>query len=206
MGAPDWPSDIHPESGSRVPPPARDDLDEAGRAVYDHAADPAGPSYAGLHGPTGVRLHSPRQASLLSPVSRYLRLEAGIPDRVRELLILATARELDSQFEWAAHQRAAVRVGIEPEVVEAVRAGASIDGQAAADRVVILLVREILGAHRLSSETYARAHALFGTRLLVDIVGLVGNYASTAALLCAFDVQLHPDWTPALPERPRPTA
>jgi hypothetical protein len=27
----------------------------------------------------------------------------------------------------------------------------------------------------------------------------MGNYASTAALLCAFDVQLHPEWKPLLP-------
>ena len=116
MGAPDWPSDIHPASGSRLPSVDRSTLDEAAGRLYDHAADPSGPSYAGLHGPAGVRLHSPRLAVLLSPSARYLRREAGIPDRLRELVILATARELDSQFEWAAHEQPARQIGIEPEV------------------------------------------------------------------------------------------
>ena len=166
----------------------------------DHAADPSGPSYAGLHGPAGVRLHSPRLAVLLSPSARYLRREAGIPDRLRELVILATARELDSQFEWAAHEQPARQIGIEPKVIEVVRHGAPVDGLAEADQVTILLCREVLGARRLSSATYARAHELLGTRLLVDLVALLGSYASTAALLCAFDVQLHPGWAPGLPD------
>jgi 4-carboxymuconolactone decarboxylase len=42
---------------------------------------------------------------------------------------------------------------------------------------------------------------MFGSRMLVDLVSVMGNYASTAALLCAFDVQLHPGWEALLPER-----
>ena len=37
-------------------------------------------------------------------MNRYLRNKSGIEPRLRELAILATARELDSQFEWAAHE------------------------------------------------------------------------------------------------------
>jgi len=38
----------------------------------------------------------------------------------------------------------------------------------------------------------------FGRRALVDLVALMGNYAATAALLTAFDMQLDPDQTPPL--------
>jgi 4-carboxymuconolactone decarboxylase len=39
--------------------------------------------------------------------------------RVRELAILTTARELDSQFEWAAHEPEALGEGISREIIEA---------------------------------------------------------------------------------------
>jgi hypothetical protein len=38
--------------------------------------------------------------------------------------------------------------------------------------------------------TFARSLRQFGRRALVDLVALMGNYAGTAALLTAFDMQL----------------
>jgi 4-carboxymuconolactone decarboxylase len=195
----DWPSDIHPDSGYRLPPPSRDALDEAGQQVFDYFADPNSPSYVGLHGPGGVRLHSPRVAELLQPLNHYLRRESGIPSAVRELAILATARELDSQFEWTAHEPAALAAGVSAQTIDVIRHRRPLDGLAEREQVVIALGREMFGAHRVSAETFARAHREFGTKMLVDLVSVMGNYASTAALLCAFDVQLHPDWKPLLP-------
>ena len=202
MSKRDWPSDVHPESGSRLPPVVRDDLDEAGRRIFDNAADPDGTSYAGLHGPAGVRLHSPRLSEALGPVNRYLRRDAGIGPDLRELAILVTARELDSQFEWAAHESAARRAGVSAEAIEIIRHRSDVVGLSERDEVVIRLGREMFGAHRVSPDTFARAHDLFGTRMLVDLVGVMGSYASTASLLCAFDVQLHDDWEPGLPVTP----
>ena len=40
--------------------------------------------------------------------------------------------------------------------------------------------------------------ALFAPNKLVELVLLMGNYASTAALLCAFDMQV-PEGKPMLP-------
>ena len=58
------------------------------------------------------------------------------------------------------------------------------------DAIVIELGREIFGAKRVAPQTYARALHQFGRRKLVDLVALMGNYASTAAMLTAFDMQL----------------
>jgi len=201
----DWPGDIDPESGTRLPPPRREALDDAGKQVYDYFADPAGGSYVGLHGPASIRLHSPRVAALLQPVNRYLRRESGIPSAVRELAILVTAREHDSQFEWTAHEPEALAAGIPAATIDVVRLRTPVDGLPERDQVVILLGREMFGAHRVSSSTFARAHREFGTRMLVDLVSVMGSYASTAAILCAFDVQLQPGWEPLLPVAPRGT-
>jgi len=66
--------------------------------------------------------------------------------------------------------------------------------------MVIWFVRELVEGNHVSSETYAQMRDRFGERLLVDIVGLIGNYAATALLLCAFDMHVHPDKTPLLPK------
>ena len=201
MSQPVYLGDIDPQSGCRLPLPRREDLDEVGRRLYDRLTDRSGGNLRGLHGPGGIQLHSPALARHARPLNRYLRFEAGIDPRTRELAILATARELDSQFEWAAHEAEGLREGIAPEVIEIVRYRRDTGGLAECDRAVIDLAREIFGARRVGSATYARALAQFGRPTLVNLVALMGNYAATAALLTAFDMQLDPGQEPGLPPR-----
>jgi hypothetical protein len=94
------PEDVDPQSGCRLPLPRREELDEAGQRTYDSLADPKGGTIRGLRGPGGIMLHSPELSRHARPLNRYLRQGAGLGGRVRELAILTTARELDSQFEW----------------------------------------------------------------------------------------------------------
>ncbi len=194
-----YPADVDPESGCRLPLPRREDLDEDGQQAYDRLADPAGGTLRGLKGPGGIQLHGPELSRRSRPVNHYLRHEAGLGGRARELAILSTARELDSGFEWAAHEPAALAEGISPEIIDAIKYRRDTSGLAAADAIVIELGREIFGARLVSAATYARALQQFGRRKLVDLVALMGNYAATAALLTAFDMQLDDGHAAALP-------
>jgi putative methionine-R-sulfoxide reductase with GAF domain/alkylhydroperoxidase family enzyme len=191
--------DIDPQSGCRLPLPRREDLDAAGREAYDRLADPAGGTLRGLRGPGGIQLHSPELSRRSRPLNHYLRHEAGLGGRVRELAILATARELDNAFEWAAHEPAALAEGIAREIIDVVRHRGDTSGLAEADAAVIELGREVFGRRRVGPSTYARALRLFGRRRLVDLVALMGNYAATAALLIAFDMRLGPGGPPLAP-------
>jgi 4-carboxymuconolactone decarboxylase len=199
-----YPDDIDPQSQCRLPLPRRDELDAEGQRIYDSLADPTGGSLRGLRGPGGIHLHSPDLARHNRPLNRYLRQEAGLGGRLRELAILVTARELDSQFEWAAHEAEAMREGLAPVIIETIRHRRDTGQLDEADAVVIELGREIFTARKVDSETFARALAQFGRRKLVDLVALMGNYAATAALLTAFDMQLDPDRAPPLPVQGRP--
>jgi 4-carboxymuconolactone decarboxylase len=192
------PSDIDPQSGFRLPLPKREDLDETGKKAYDRGATP-GANIAGLQGPAGVQLYSTRTAPHLTAINRYLRFEAGIAPRVREIAILTTAREMDSQFEWVAHEGEALKEGVEPGLVDVIKHRRSTAGLKPTDATVIELGRQIWRDHKVTSELFARAKALLGPHKLVDLVLLMGNYAGTAALLTAVDMQLHKGKEPLLP-------
>jgi 4-carboxymuconolactone decarboxylase len=193
------PDDIDPQSGCRLPLPNRGELDADGQRIYDSLADPNGGSIRGLRGPGGIQLHSPGLSRYSRPLNRYLREGAGLGGRVRELAILTTAREVDSQFEWAAHEPEALREGVAPEIVEIIRHRRPTDGLDEADAIVIELGREIFGGRKVSAAIFARALHRFGRTKLVDLVALMGTYAGTAALLTAFDMQLDPGQPPPLP-------
>ena len=196
-----YPEDVDPQSGCRLPVPRREELDEAGQRIYDSLVDPKGETIRGLRGPGGILLHSPELSRYTRPLNHYLRREAGLGGRIRELAILTTARELDSQFEWAAHEPEAIAEGISREIVDIIKHRKDTSRLAEADAIVIELGREIFGARKVASATFARSLRQFGRRALVGLVAFMGNYAATAALLTAFDIQLDPGQTPPLPPR-----
>jgi len=193
------PEDVDPESGCRLPLPKREELDAEAQRIYDSLADPRSGSLRGLRGPGGIMLHSPELARYTRPLNHHLRHEAGLGGRVRELAILVTARALDSQFEWCAHEAEALGQGISPEIIDIIRYRKDAAALDEADRVVIELGREIFTARKVAPGTFARALGQFGRRALVDLVALMGNYAGTAALLTAFDMQLDPGQPALLP-------
>jgi 4-carboxymuconolactone decarboxylase len=191
------PSDIDPTSGFRLPLPKRDDLDEIGKAAYDRGTRP-GATMMGLQGPAGIQLYT-KGAPHLVALNQYLRFKSGISPRIREIAILTTAREMDSQFEWAAHEPEALNVGVPANVVETIKHRRATTGLDDSDAAVIELGRQIWRTHKVTSELFAKAKSLFGPNMLIDIVMLMGNYASTAALLATVDMQLHKGQDPLLP-------
>ena len=192
------PSDIDPKSGFRLPLPNREDLDEAGKTAYDRGVKP-GATIAGLQGPAGIQLFSPKTAAHMTAINRYLRFEAGFTPHVREVAILTTAREMDSQFEWVAHEPEALKEGVPQTVIDIIKYRRSTSGIDETDALIIELGRQLWRDHKLSSETFAKAKAIFGPNKLIDLVMLMGNYAGTAALLTAVDMQLHAGKKPLLP-------
>lgn len=194
---------VYAESGNRLPRVKRDDLDDLGRTLYDQVdADvKSGRALAGFQGPLGLALYSPRVAAGDQLKNNYLRFESPIGRRVYELAILVTARELDQQFEWTAHEPAAVRAGVEPTVIDVVKHRLALTGLQPRDAAVIRLGREALGHRVVTSPTYAEALRLFGPHDLVDVVSVMAYYSATAVLLNAFDQQLAPGQTPLLPTK-----
>ena len=191
------PNDIDPKSGMRLPIPKREDLDESGKQTYDRATKP-GATIMGLQGPAGIQLYC-RGAPSLNAHNKYLRFEAGITPHIREVAILATAREFDSQFEWAAHEPEALKEGVSAETVEAIKHRRPTAGLDPTDAMVIETARQLWREHKLSSDLFALLNDRFGPNMLVDLILLMGNYAGTAALLHAVDMQLHAGSKPMLP-------
>jgi 4-carboxymuconolactone decarboxylase len=193
------PPDIDPQSGFRLPLPKREDLDEAGRSAFDRAATP-GKSIVGLRGPGGITLYSPKTVGARAEFGNYLRFEV-FDAKTREVAILAVAREMDSQFEWAAHEPEALKVGVPADIVDIIKHRKSTAGIDETFAAIIELGRQTFGDHKVTSAAFARVKTLFEPTKLVELVLLMGNYAATAALLTAFDMQV-PEGKPLLPVQP----
>jgi 4-carboxymuconolactone decarboxylase len=191
------PSDIDPQSGFRLPLLKRDDLDETGKRAYDRANTP-GKTIVGLRGPAGIHLYSTGTVDAHNALTSYLRFQAGFDAKVREVAILTVAREMDSAFEWAAHEPEALQAGVAADVIDVIKHKKSTQGMDETYAAIIELGREALGKHKVSSAAFARVKALFEPSKLVQLTLLMGAYASTAVLLTTFDMQV-PEGKPQLP-------
>jgi 4-carboxymuconolactone decarboxylase len=188
-----FPKDVYADTGNRLPAIKREDLDDAGKKLFDARLP------ADSFGPGAIRLYSPAVAEHMGAVNSYLRYKSGLDPRLVQLAILVTARESDSEYEWTAHEPQGLKAGLQPEIIDIVRYRKSPEGLAEKDAVIIQLGREAVGKHHVSSGVVARALNLFGKQGLVDYVSLMGDYAATAILLNAFDQHVRPTDKPLLP-------
>jgi len=193
------PKDVDPESLCRLPFAKREDMDEAGKAVFDDVAGDAR-STVKQRGPAGMRLHSPKNAEYSRPFIRYLRFETKLGPRLTELAILVVAREMDSQFEWSAHEPAGLKNGLKQEVIDIVKYRKPVPaGMDEKEAAIILMGRELFRIPVVTSETYAQAAKAFNREQLVDLVALIGQYVAADMFIKAFDQQLLDGQTPLLP-------
>ncbi|MSO19707.1 MAG: hypothetical protein EXQ56_04475 [Acidobacteria bacterium] len=188
------PSDIDPVSRMRLPVVKRADLDDHGKMVFDKTTDTPNEPDKPVTGPSGIRMYSPLVAEHLNIVNQYLR---RIPNlRLAELAICNAAREANSPYEWAAHETAAQKAGVEQEIIDIVKfrkplpAVGSVKGLGEKEHAIIALAREMLRSpNRVSSKTFAAMKTQFGAKVMVEMVSLMAHYSATAFLLNTFDLQ-----------------
>jgi 4-carboxymuconolactone decarboxylase len=89
---------------------------------------------------------------------------------------------------------------VSENVIDVIKYKKPTEGLEEGDAIIIELGRQIWADHKVDSKTFARAHAIFGSRMLVDLVLIMGHHATIAALLTTFDMQLHKGREPLLPK------
>jgi 4-carboxymuconolactone decarboxylase len=194
------PADIHEVSLSRVPPVQRADLDDEGKRIYDVLAG-AGKTLAPT-GPSAVTMHSPKAAEPIYALNQYLRKTvAGA--RYFEVAALVAAGEFEQQYEWSAHEPAALRAGVEQTVIDAIKFNRDVKGLPEKDATIIQLGRAIFRDHKVPSELWARMEQHFGRQGAVEVTTVMADYAMVGFVLTAVDQQLPPGRKPLLPERRR---
>ncbi len=103
---------------SRLPTVDRDTLAPEDQAIWDNIQAVR----TGVRGPFGVMIHVPALAGRVANLEDYFRFNAALPAADRELVILATARELGARYPWTRHEARGREVGTRTEAIEAVRA------------------------------------------------------------------------------------
>jgi 4-carboxymuconolactone decarboxylase len=195
------PPDIHPVTLSRLPPVTPADLDAEGQKLLA-ARTNVNPA----PGPGHVTIYSPKVAEGLGAIGRALGVPRGDSFRfgVRnyQLIVLITAREIDQQYEWSAHEPAGLRAGLEQSVIDVVKYDRPAADLAEKDAMLINFCRGLLREHRVSSELWAAMVKEFGRQGTIEIMALMADYFTVGMMMNAVDQHLPPDRKPLMPALP----
>src|SRR5712692_11806231 len=122
---------------ARLPDLTRDQLKPEDREYYDAIAGSRGGS---VGGPYGVLLHSPDLAARVAHTGTYVRYNLDLPEALRETIIIATAREIKSQYEFFAHARLARQAGVAEATIQAIAHGTAPQGLAGDEAMLVRYV------------------------------------------------------------------
>ncbi|MDB5867013.1 MAG: carboxymuconolactone decarboxylase family protein [Betaproteobacteria bacterium] len=161
---------------ARVPYVKYEEMDDAGREIYDRIRTDRKAKEVGFQ--FRAMLHSPQAAAYLTSMGAELRFRSAIPDNLKELAILVVAREWNSDIEWTAHAPLAEKAGVSPTTIEAIRAGKPLNGLTDEEQVVVRFVQRLLRDKNLPDETFGAAQQLLGTRGVVDLTLTCSYYAA----------------------------
>ena len=173
---------------ARVPIVTRDMVPEEIRGTFDELTKDTGGVITG--GPISIIVNSPELAKRRAGLTSYLRYESAFSNRIRELAILATARNLDCPYVWNAHAPDARKAGVSDALVDALRDRQPLPEMADDERAIVNYCNEFYANHRVSASTFQIALEQFGAQHLVELTALMGHYAQTSFFLNAFEVEL----------------
>jgi 4-carboxymuconolactone decarboxylase len=202
LTAPTTPSGIeaakpNPQApGFRIPFPPLDQMEPAQRAEFEQQSK----SFYTPIGPRVPLMVSPDVSAAWASLSSALQ-KSALPQDLFELTIIVVSREWAAPFEWWVHAPQAVNAGVPADAVEAIRLGRTPTFTKPGQEATYRYLTELLRDHRVSDSTYARLHAIIGTRQLVELTVLAGHYTNVAMTLVAHNVPLRADVPPPFPPR-----
>ena len=180
------PTDINPDSRARLPYLQRKNLDEASQKIFDVL--PGRRPDGSLSGPLAFAAYNPAVAKALFDLHNAA-VAGKLNPHVRELAILVACRETNYNLEWNAHEPTAVREGVDPKVIDAVRRHGALTGINEQDAAVIRFGRQLFSERRVDSATFAKAVELFGQGGAMDLVAVMNTYAVSGFYAIAVDEQ-----------------
>lgn len=182
-------------SAPRLPLPAPDEMNPAQRDLYERIV--ASPTRT-MNGPQRANIHSPDLADAWWRLGDTLRNRTVLPPKLAELAIIVVGRRWNSQVEFHVHGAAAVKAGLAPEIVEAIRLAAPPPIRDEAEREVYDFARQIQNAGEPQDATYAAILARWGERGVVELTALIGFYTMVSIALNAHRIPLPSGAAPPL--------
>lgn len=144
-----------------------------------------------------VLANQPEALRAFMATSRYVRDDADLPPRLRELAVLATAYALNVDYEKFHHLRAARRVGVPEEQIRAFPDWRSADVFDPTERAVLEYADQVARTRDCDDAAFAALKQRLPTSQIADLALTVGWYHLCAALIGPLRIETETTFGPA---------
>ena len=167
------------------------DIDEAKlaseqRKIYDQIMRARGH----MRGPFAIWLRNAELCENTLKMQEMFASRINLDRRLLELMILVSARLATAQYAWFIHEPHAIKFGILPEIIQAIRERRTPEFSREDERLVYDITMELNTTRSLSEASYQRGIAMFGEQVMVELVSAIGFYVMVAMTLNAFSVSV----------------
>ena len=171
---------------SRLPEIDPTQLSPEQRVIYDNIMRARGH----MRGPFAVWLRNAELCENTLKLQEMFAARVKLERRLLELMILVAARQSTAQYAWFIHEPHALKFGISPEIIQAIRERRAPDFTREDERLVYDITTELNTTRTLSEASFQRGIAMFGEQIMVELVSAIGFYAMVAMTLNAFAVSV----------------
>jgi 4-carboxymuconolactone decarboxylase len=185
--------------GDRFKPLTYDQMTPEQKKMTDLAV-----AQRGTGGSFNISVRDPDGGKLFFDMGDRVRFHMSVPDKLKELAILVTARYWGAQYEWLAHRRAAVQAGLSEDKVKAIAEGKRPVGMSADEEAVYNFITELFKTKQASDATFASVKNLAGERGVVDLIVTAGYYQVVSMLMNADRLPVNANQQPELKYLARP--
>lgn len=161
----------------------------------DEVAPILGATPPGTEGPLGrlnifaTLARNPELFKAWMPFGGYLLTAGKLSGRERELLILRTALNCRSPYEWGQHVRISQAGGIDRETIDRVVDGPEADGWSESEAALLRAADELHADAKISDDTWSALAESYEEKQLIEIPMLIGQYHMVAFALNSLGVE-----------------
>ncbi|MGQ4598210.1 carboxymuconolactone decarboxylase family protein [Nocardia sp. R6R-6] len=151
------------------------------------------------------RLEGPFNAMLLNPVVGHGIQELGdavrngtnLTARQREIAVLTVAALHRSEYEWYAHERLGLAIGLTQDEIDTIRMDQSVPTFSDDEAMVYAITARLVKEQDIEDELYASAVEILGIETLSDVVVLTGYREMLSLVLRVWRAPLPEGISPA---------
>jgi len=162
-------------------------------AQYHDVVDDVLGVFGQVRGPFSMLLHSPKLAERMLQFVKFNRNESVVEPRLLSHAILASVRERDAHYVWAAQVGAARRNGVPEATIDILRAKGDPASLGEDERDIITYTRQLVRNNRVDQALFDRLQKRHGTQWLVELTAAGGYFGMLSGIVNAFEVAAPPD-------------
>ena len=174
---------------SRLPKFDTDKLSDSQLEIYNSII--SGPR-GKFGGPFFALIQAPDIANETQELGTALRFNTKLDALYREIAILTAARYWKNTVEWNAHVVIAQKIGLSVHCINGILQNDIPTSVCQSQQHIYRFCIDLLVEKRVPNDVFTEVQGLIGTEQIVELISIVGYFASLAMLLNTFEIEADP--------------